>query len=964
MRVKTVKSVIILFSLMQFTFAADISGRVTDAGSGDFLPGANVVVEGTNFGASSDRSGSYTITGLAAGDYTLQVSYIGYSDYSAQVTIAGENATNDIQLSVSYVSMEAVNVDGLAQGQVKALNQQRSAGNIKNVVSRDQMEKFPDQNVADVLQRLPGIALESDHGEGRYVQIRGAEASLNTTTINGVKVPSPEDKRKISLDIIPSYSLGSVEVTKAITPDMDADAIGGHVNLITKNAFDYDGQFMEAKVAGGNRPLYGKSGTMGAFTYGNQFMDGRLGLIVSSSYEFNDMKTDNIELEWADEYEYVTDVVDSEEDETYVVEEADGTILTDMQLKNYALSRERIGITSSLDYKLANNSKLYANFISNTYTDTENRNRLRYRFDKSVDEEEPGSGYFDVDSKSGTAKLARIYRELKSRSSISKINSFSFGGDHALGKMRADWSMTKSYAEELRDPSLNAEFVVKDINMNYEFSDVNHPQITSFTDEDGTFDQHDLSNYELDEIEIEGNYIPNAKSPNGNLVSGDDQVMAFNLSMPLALGGANGKIKVGAKLSSKVKNSDKSGGEVWGWDGDDDLIMKGFDMDIEGDKYMDGNYVHTHGINVDKIRDHMSANIGSYEILPLYEDAILETWDATEDVSAFYGMVDMKMGKINFIGGARMEQTSTEYNSWAGSVEDAEDEEGTIDESLAAFFTAQKVSKEYTDMLPMAHVRYAVNDRTLVRGAYTETIARADFAALVPFIATDGDDAEAGNPELESAHSKNIDLMLEYYPKGLGIFSFGYFSKAIDNYIYTAVLKDATIRDGAKVYDEVVMPVNGDAATLSGWEMNIVKNLDFLPGPLSNLSLYFNYTATNSEADYGDARAKSTFPGQAPSTGNLSFAYETSKLTARFSQSIADQYIVEVGEDEDEDIYYDPANRLDFSMSYNLNNKLTLFADVLNITNVPHVYFMGDASRPVEKEVYGATIKIGTNYRF
>jgi TonB-dependent receptor len=206
--------------------------------------------------------------------------------------------------------------------------------------------------------------------------------------------------------------------------------------------------------------------------------------------------------------------------------------------------------------------------------------------------------------------------------------------------------------------------------------------------------------------------------------------------------------------------------------------------------------------------------------------------------------------------------------------------------------------------------------------------------------------------------------MLEYYPKGLGIFSFGYFSKAIDNYIYTAVLKDETIRDGAKVYDEVVMPVNGDEATLSGWEMNIVKNLDFLPGPLSNLSLYFNYTSTDSEADYGDARAKSTFPGQAPNTGNLSFAYETSKLTARFSQSIADQYLVEVGEDEDEDIYYDPANRLDFSLSFNINNNLTVFADVLNITNVPHVYFMGDASRPVEKEVYGATIKVGTNYRF
>ena len=965
MRITSLSRIGLIFSLSQFLFSANITGKITDITTGSFLPGANVYLSGTNYGSSSDRSGSFTINNVPSGNYVLKVSYVGYTEFSVDIELGDQLLTQNAGLSVDYIEMSSVNVSGLSQGQAKALSQQRSAGNIKNIVSRDQMEKFPDQNVADVLQRLPGIALESDHGEGRYVQIRGAEASLNTTTINGIKVPSPEDVRKISLDIIPSYSLGSVEVTKAITPDMDGDAIGGHVNLITKNAFDYNGQFMEAKVAGGHRPLYGKNGGMGAFTYGNQFMDGKLGLIVSSSYEFNDMKTDNIELEWADKYEYVTDVVDSEEDETYVVEEADGDIVTDIALKNYSLSRERVGITSSLDYKLAENSKLYVNVISNTYTDTENRNRLRYRLDKSVDEETPGSGYFDVTSDGGTAKLARIYRELKSRSSISKINSFSLGGEHALGKLGLDWSVTQSYAEELRDPSVNAEFVVKDINMDYEFRDVNHPKVSNFTDEDGAaFDQHDLTSYELDEIEIEGDYIPNKKSPNGNLVSGEDQVMAFNLSVPLALGSANGKIKMGAKLSSKEKKSDKKGGEVWGWDGDDDLLMKDFSMEIDGEKYMEGNYVHTHGIDVKKIRDHMSANIGSYEILPLYEDAILETWDATEDIIAFYGMADMKMGKLNFIGGARMENTSSTYKSWLGNVEDAEDGGYDIPTSIDSFFTAQNVSKDYTDVLPMAHVRYAVNDRTLVRAAYTETIARADFAALVPFIATDGDDAEAGNPELESAHSKNIDLMLEYYPKGLGIFSFGYFSKAIDNYIYTAVLKDAKIRNGDKVYDEVVMPVNGEAATLNGWEMNFQKNLDFLPGPLSNLLLYLNYTSTSSEADYGPEREKTTFPGQAANTGNLSFAYETSKLTARFSQSIADKYITEVGEDKDEDIYYDPANRLDFSLSYNFNNKLTFFADVLNITDVPHVYFMGDASRPVEKEVYGPTVKIGTNYRF
>jgi len=967
MRITSLSRIGLIFSLSQFLFSANITGKITDITTGSFLPGANVYLSGTNYGAASNRSGDFTINNVPSGNYVLKVTYVGYADFSVDVSLGDESLTQDISLGVDYVAMGAVNVNGLSQGQAKALSQQRSAGNIKNVISKDQMEKFPDQNVADVLQRLPGIALESDHGEGRYVQIRGAEASLNTTTINGIKVPSPEDVRKISLDIIPSYSLGGVEVTKAITPDMDADAIGGHVNLITKNAFDYDGQFMEAKVAGGHRSLYGKNGNMAAFTYGNQFMDGRLGLIVSASHEFNDMKTDNIELEWADKYEYVTDVVDTpadgDDDATYVVDEADGRILTDMQLKNYALSRQRVGLTANLDYKLSEKSNLHLNILTNTYTDTENRNRLRYRFDKSVDEEEVGSGYDPVDGMS--VVKARIYRELKSRSSISKINSYSFGGDHALGKLNIDWSLTSAYSEELRDPSLNAEFVAKDINWDYVYNDdVNHPKLSNFTQDGVAFDQHDLTKYDLDEIEIEGDYIPNNKTPNGNLVFGEDQVMALNLAIPLSISSANGEFKFGTKLSSKDKKSDKSGGEVWGWDGDDDILMDPFQMDIEGKEYMGGNYVHTLGIDVDKVRKHMKDNMSSYEILPIYEDAILETWDATENVSAFYGMVDMKMGKLNFIGGARMEKTDISYNSYSGDVAAAEDDELSFDESIANHFVEVKSDEDYTDVLPMFHARYAVNDRALVRAAFTNTISRADFAALVPFINNDGGEAEAGNPYLESAHSQNIDLMFEYYPAGLGIFSFGYFSKSIDSYIYTSVQKDAQVGGKGTVYDELVMPVNGKKASLSGWEMNAQKNLDFLPGPLSSFSLYFNYTSTTSEADYGPDREKTTFPGQAAKTGNLSLAYETSKLTARFSQSIADKYITEIGEDATQDIFYKPANRLDLSLSYNVSSKMTLFADFLNLTDVPHVYYMGNTSMPIEIEVYGPTIKVGTNYRF
>ena len=173
MKYKSISITIVLFSFLHFIYAADVRGKVTDSGSGDFLPGANVMLDGTNYGASSDRSGNYKITNVPEGDYTLKVTYVGYADFSGAVSVGADGANLDVSLTVDYVAMEGVNVTGLAQGQAKALSQQRSAGNIKNVVSRDQMEKFPDQNVADVLQRLPGVALESDHGEGRYVQIRG-----------------------------------------------------------------------------------------------------------------------------------------------------------------------------------------------------------------------------------------------------------------------------------------------------------------------------------------------------------------------------------------------------------------------------------------------------------------------------------------------------------------------------------------------------------------------------------------------------------------------------------------------------------------------------------------------------------------------------------------------------------------------------------------------------------------------
>jgi len=951
--------ILILFS--QFILAGVVTGRVSDTGSGDFLPGANVFLEGTNYGASSDRAGNYSITGVPEGSYTLRVTYVGYSDYSNSVTVGSDPVNENVQLNVSYVAMDAVNVSGLAQGQAKALSLQRSAGNIKNIVSSEMIERFPDQNVADAIQRLPGVALETDHGEGRYVQIRGAEAQLNTTTLNGIRIPSPEDtERIVSLDVIPSFLLGSIELSKAITPDMDGDAIGGSVNLITKNGFDYDGRTINLKVAGGQRTMRGKNTGMAALNYADQLMNNRLGLIISGSYENNDMHTDNIEMEWDDKYEYVTDVVDSEEDETYVVEESDGIILTDLQLRNYNLSRERMGITGNLDYKLNANSKLYVRTMWNRYTDFEERDRLRFRFDKSVDEEEPGSGYDPADGLA--VSLARIERDLKSRTSISYINSYTFGGQHQFGKIGVDYSYTISHAEELRTPSTNITFEVKDVNWDYEYSDEHYPTMSNFTDDDGgEFDPDDASNYELDEIELLGKYFPNAKDPDGNLATDDDQIMTFNVSMDLSVGPLSGKVKAGVKLSSKEKVSDRTGNELWGWDGENDFFMTDFNKDIDGNDFMDGNYTHTLGIDVDKIHNYMVANIDSFEILPVYEDVFFETWNAKEDLTAFYGMADMRMGNINIIAGARMENASTEYTSWNGDIEEIEDAEGTYEESLA-LLTAVTKTADHSVALPMFHVKYGINDNMFARLAYTETMARPNYGSLVPYVLAEDEEAEAGNPELVPAHSKNIDFMFEYYVGPLGIVSFGYFTKDIADYFYVGVFENLEVQ--GKVYEEVKMPTNGEGATLSGWEINVQQQLSFLPGPLSGLGVYANYTSTTSEADYGTDREKTTLPGQAGNTGNFSLSYETKKLSARLSYALSDKYIVEVGGDADEDVYYEPANRIDISLSYDPMANLTILADLMNVNNAPLGYFQGSESTPIQRELYGPSFRMGLQYDF
>ena len=257
-----------------------VRGRIIDA-TKQTLPGASIYIEKLHTGVTSDVNGFYTFSNLDPGTYTVKVSYVGYSPVELKITIpAGRTLEKDVVLNEG-VELQEVVVGGAFQGQRRAINSQKNNMGITNVVSADQVGKFPDSNIGDALKRISGINVQYDQGEARFGQVRGTSADLSSVTINGNRVPSAEgDTRNVQLDLIPADMIQTIEVNKVVTADMDGDAIGGSINLVTKNS-PYK-RTIAATAGTGYNWVSEKAQLNLGFTYGDRFFNDKLGLIVSA----------------------------------------------------------------------------------------------------------------------------------------------------------------------------------------------------------------------------------------------------------------------------------------------------------------------------------------------------------------------------------------------------------------------------------------------------------------------------------------------------------------------------------------------------------------------------------------------------------------------------------------------------------------------------------------------------------
>lgn len=928
LRILTLLSFLIITSVLHGQ-TGKLIGKVLDE-NGLSMPGATLSINTQPIsGTISDNLGKFQFISLKEGKYILSVSYLGYNSLEAEVNIVGATTTEqNFKLVESAILGEEVIILGdRLKGQAKALNQQKNNTNITNIVAADQIGKFPDANIGDALKRISGITMQNDQGEARNIIIRGMAPQLNSVMLNGERVPSAEgDNRNVQLDLIPADMIQTIEVNKAILPNMDADAIGGAVNLVTRKA--PNALRLSGTLGSGLNLLSQKPILNGSLIIGDRVAKDKLGVILSASYNNHNFGSDNYEAVWAQTTNAKYPVV-----------------LSGFDLRKYDVQRVRRSISMALDYELAKGHNIYFNTMYNWRDDWENRYRLRAdrlntpvataKFTEISDKLLELTGRVAIQTKGGIDNA----RNKATRLEDQRVNNNMLSGDHLFGSLRMKWSATLASASEDRP---NERYITHRANklVLVDTKDPFKALVTLKNSADDltlTLNQIYESNNNTNEQDFNSKVdfeLP-FKNRKGNLYFGGrlrnkqkERVNSYDIYSPitpLASGGNN----LGSLTFSKQN----------------DRIF------LNGDKYVPGNFVNNTFLGGLNLYDNTKFK---------KEDAIAEyitaNYFATENIQATYLMGDYKLSdKLFVIAGVRIENTNIAYQGF------------NYDDKTKKANQSPEVSKSYLNVMPGAHLKYNFTDNSVLRLAWTNSLARPNYYDIVPHATFSPDNFTLiqGNPDLKATTSSNFDLMFENYFKSIGLISIGSFYKDLNNFIYTRTDLNVTDAKYGQLQSRT-QPQNGGTANVYGLELSFQRQLDFLPGFLKGFGVYLNYTLTESNTTGIQGREKDDLrlTGTAKNMLNASLSYETKKLVLRASLNYASDYIDLIGDSSFDDVYYDKQLFLDVNASYAVSPKWRVYFEANNLTNQPLRYYQGIRERTYQEEYYNARINLGIKFDF
>ncbi len=771
-------------------------------------------------------------------------------------------------------------------------------------MSSDDIGGLPDKNAAEALARLPGVAVQRDQGEGRYVSVRGLGPELNAVTINGALVPSPESgTRAVALDVLPAGLIRTLEVSKTLTPDQDASSLGGTVEVKTLSAFDLPGPVLNIGAAASRDTVTDQTSPSGNVLWAQRFMDGKLGVAAGISGEKRKFGSDNVETGGA-----------------WVGDRLEG-----FELRDYLPVRERRAAALNLDWRPdAATSYSLRTFVSR-FSDDEVRDRLT-------------AGSFDSDDLAeGETDKGRLERRLRQRKYTQEIRSLTAVADKRFDgwQLHAEASASRSTddaPESINDARFRGSF------SGIGFTNSQKPQLIA------PASAFDAANYKLNSITLQQGYA-------------EDRARQFRLDLgrDVEIADWRAAVKFGAKASRRDKSNDTN---QWGYDSDE----------TDSGNYWGPGSTSMTAFTAQHTLDYALGTIGTAISPALVRarvagldrsgallaaESALDDFAMTEDIDAMYAQSNFTRGDWSVLAGVRAERTRFR----AAGQQVAEDD-----------ITPRTASRSYTNWLPSLQARWDVDRATSVRAAYTNSVVRANFGQLAPGISLDSaTEATIGNPDLAPLKSRNLDLGIERVIGADGTISAYVFHKDIRNFTYATNLAgtgqwaDYTTAtsyangDSAKVKGVEFawqQPLRMLPAPFNGLLVGVNGSLTHSRAGIDSF-----------DEDSGTRRGRDIrLPGQSNRVANAMIGYEYGPVSTRIAVNYKSPYLLELGSDvldASQDRIVDSQQQVDFSLSWQIDKRWQLSFEASNLNNEKYYVYQGTRERNVQFEQYGRTYKIG-----
>ena len=937
---------LLLLSLSTMTVFGQgtVKGVISDESDKTPLIAVNIVIKGTTIGTVTNYNGEFVFP-LKAGTYTLQLSYIGYETVEETITIEDDQIIEfNKELSPVTFMGEEVVITMQARGQLSAVNQQLRSNQIINVVSAERIRELPDENAAQAISRLPGI-----HLDGNKVVIRGIESKMNKIMINGIEMPSSEQNTRASdLSIVSANMLSGIEVYKTLTPDMDADAIGGIVNLRLREA---KSGFHSSITAQGSynqlNSIYGGTKLWGDVS--NRFLNNRLGALLNLNYE-----TRNGGDDWI--------TVGYREHNSSAIGEG-VYMLNSLSVRDQEKTTRNIGGSLVIDYDLPNGQLVFTNMISHTTPE-----ETLYRDDLSI-----GANYHTVilQRNKYTSLLLNNSLRLEQQLGIVKL-------DASISRVSLDKEYDFRYQNRFRQTGDPLPFYPDSITESRKL------QMEPWEVYSALNPGADMNAKYYETTSIPTNYD-------------EKQWMAdLNLQIPLRISdNIDVKIKLGGKYLRKDRNYDEQNmqdyyavvmdplkADMMDWLLSNDLIeseannglyfFRFRDNDYQhGDNFMNSNgkYYMDWIIDADLMDEfwleHVDQNPETTLLVSDSRDGREDYW-GWERLAAGYAMAEINLGKrLTIIPGVRFEQLHNEYSAYKISQNTMYN--WAIEDTLTK-------PADNNNLLPHLHLRYRITDWWDFRFSYNHTLSRPDYDHAIPLVYYHEINlsGNAGNPYIKPAVSENFDANFTFYSRKMGLITIGGYMKRIDGIFYmqptliknipdTTIIAEFPIETYPSLLNNSTdFYVNSPyTAYVRGLEVEWQSNFSWLRAPFNGIVLNANYTHVWSETKYMQDRIRyEPVPGsfipqpvevdtfyenrllhQADDIANVSLGYDYKGFSARVSFRFQGNVISQIGTRPEENSYTNNIYAYDFVIKQSIPLKFgefEVFLNAINFTNVPN----------------------------